>query len=297
MGNFNTVAYLKKVRELQEAQYVYMETIKRIEEEINKLGYYKTFKEPKEREAPVSQARVNFGKFLSILILPISFVIWWLVGAGNDEANAGTTWFKIYSFINFNLTIFIAMFIQGWFSLPTDKASKMVRDEYNAEVDKFNELLRQDAARVEKELNVKKPELERKIQFYRAKLQNIEQALDRLYSLNIVDVRYRNLRAAIMFHEYMDSGRCDTMKECMNKFDDDMEFLRIHERIDALHCSIFDLERSISGRLSGLASTLKQSSSKSYELLSTSLAQQSQQLDRLEYNMYVDRLCLLNMRP
>ncbi len=56
-----------------------------------------------------------------------------------------------------------------------------------------------------------------------------------LYYEGIIHKNYQNLGSMSYFYDYLDTGRCDTLKECMNKLDDDI----FHEKVNMNLHNIF----------------------------------------------------------
>lgn len=59
------------------------------------------------------------------------------------------------------------------------------------------------------------------------------------YYEGIVHKKYQDINSISYFYDYLDTGRCETLKECMNKLDDDL----FHEKV---YKKFGDLSRAIS---------------------------------------------------
>lgn len=70
----------------------------------------------------------------------------------------------------------------------------------------------------------------------------LNKQLQSYYSLDIIYKSYRGLLPLSYFCSYLESNRCNTLIECMNKYDDDLHFERLYSKLD-------DVENSISNKL------------------------------------------------
>ncbi|MBQ9845551.1 MAG: hypothetical protein IJO54_05655 [Oscillospiraceae bacterium] len=139
-----------------------------------------------------------------------------------------------------------------------------------------------DQARVEKELGVK-AELTANINSLKSQLAAAEENLEKLYSLDVIYGKYRDMVAISMFVQYLESGRCEELKGpngCYNLYESELrqnmiigKLSEISDKLDAIQANQYELYQ-----------TITQSNNKILALCDASLSEQQRHNRISEYN-------------
>jgi len=110
--------------------------------------------------------------------------------------------------------------------------------------------------------------------------------LEDLYDMQIIPEKYQNAIAISFFISYLESGRCDTLKECMNKYDDDAMYYQLKGRLEDIYRRIGKME----GRLSREIRYLQRSFEADLQDIQILIDNNSSQIDRISYNQKTNEL-------
>lgn len=91
-----------------------------------------------------------------------------------------------------------------------------------------------------------------------------------------------------LFVSYLQTGRCDTLKECMNKFDDDSAFYQLKGEIEEIIREIGEMKQRLSRELSFTRQCLNDDL-ENVELL---VQKNQTQIEQISYNQETQRLLL-----
>ena len=104
--------------------------------------------------------------------------------------------------------------------------------------------------------------------------------------MQLIPEKYQNAVAISFFVSYLESGRCDTLKECMNKFDDDAMYYQLKGRLEEIYQRIDEME----GRLSREILYLQKSFESDLQDIQILVDNNSSQIDRISYNQKTNEL-------
>lgn len=155
---------------------------------------------------------------------------------------------------------------------------------------RINELRQKAYNQAKYEKEVLQPPILEKINHYKAKIKEVENAINELYSFGIIHKDYQHYNAAVLFYNYMESKRCEDIRECMLKFDNDSEIMRMHEKVDLMNAKLDQLQKTTLRQLRSLRSSVESNISRTRSLIEQSQKQTQSQLDSLEYNVHINTL-------
>lgn len=155
---------------------------------------------------------------------------------------------------------------------------------------RINELRQKAYNQAKYEKEVLQPPILEKINHYKAKIKEVENAINELYSFGIIHKDYQHYNAAVLFYNYMESKRCEDIRECMLKFDNDSEIMRMHEKVDLMNAKLDQLQKTTLHQLRSLRSSVESNISRTRSLIEQSQKQTQSQLDSLEYNVHINTL-------
>lgn len=104
----------------------------------------------------------------------------------------------------------IPLFYIPYRCIINKKNKKYYQKKYDLEMHKYNAAIKADEQRVARELAIKQ-KLTNQIALVNSSKKETSYALQKLYSLNIVHPKYRNLVAITSFYDYFDTGRCTSL--------------------------------------------------------------------------------------
>lgn len=108
------------------------------------------------------------------------------------------------------------------------------------------------------------------------------------YDKNYIEELYLRYMATSLFVSYLQTGRCDTLKECMNKFDDDSAFYQLKGEIEEIIREIGEMKQRLSRELSFTRQCLNDDL-ENVELL---VQKNQTQIEQISYNQETQRLLL-----
>ena len=123
---------------------------------------------------------------------------------------------------------------------------------------------------------------------WRSYCYQIDQKLRQLYQAQEIPKTYQGAIAMSLFVSYLQTGRCDTLKECMNKFDDDSAFYQLKGEIEEIIREIGEMKQRLSRELSFTRQCLNDDL-ENVELL---VQKNQTQIEQISYNQETQRLLL-----
>lgn len=113
------------------------------------------------------------------------------------------------------------------------------RSLYSKAMSEYNATVNNDNQRVIKE-NEQKLQLENQLTFTKRNIDELTNSLNKLYSLDIIHPKYRNMITVIRLLEYFDSGRCTALTGtggAYNKYEKEIRQDAIISKLDtAINC-------------------------------------------------------------
>lgn len=222
--------YLFNAKKL-EINYLTLTKIRdKLQSKINSLGHYSYI------EYPSAEIFDEFSIWFKIsfpVILLIGFVIAALI-SGNFWANLLSLVTVVLIFFNTDLLIGFAtalgVAIVGALIIGILAAiSESIR--YRKALNLYNQKINDDQTRVAREQQ-QIMFLKREQDAVESKMCEVENTLNRLYSLNVVYPKYRSLVPIVTLYEYFDSGRHTNLADAYNKYEDELLHKNIIEKLD-----------------------------------------------------------------
>lgn len=265
--NFNMLEYLRSIKELWEAKSVYEQTVASLTNQYKKLGVPKVYNNVRYESffAMFDEIDTELACFFWIII-PIILLI-----------------------LKIKAKIIICIFIVTFF-LCILFSTILPNIDLKKQQKRINELRQKDAERVKREQEELKPPILEKINHYKMKIKEVENAINALYDFGIIHKDYQHYNAAVLFYNYMESKRCEDIRECMLKFDNDSEIMRMHEKVDLMNAKLDQLQKTTLHQLSSLRRSVESNISRTQNLIEQSQKQTQAQLDSLEYNVHINTL-------
>lgn len=173
------------------------------------LGRRKSFNQPvmgKDKDSHVAAAVISWtlGVFLWFA------VFFWYTKDLPKGALSHLPDGILYFVLLLPLWMGIPLFYVPYRCIINKKNKNYYQKEYDSEMRKYNAAVEADEQRVVRELAIKQ-KLTNQIAFVNSSKQETTNALQKLYSLNIVHPKYRNLVAITSFYDYFDTGRCTSL--------------------------------------------------------------------------------------
>lgn len=138
---------------------------------------------------------------------------------------------------------------------------------------------RLDDLRVWKE-NKQANELKNEIEEWKKKLDFVDKTIAKACQYGDLPEEYCNIETLTVFLEYIKDKRCDTIYECMMKYDEAMRMKEINHDIDAIEYQIDSFEEAFSEASKRVTLCLR----KRKEAIEHLCRQQDDALDDIEYN-------------
>jgi len=241
----DTIQYLREVFRLEHKKYALNETQERLRNEILNIDdvppcdppVRQQYSYPAPPTATDDKIFITVIRFIAILTLPLWLIEVELFGRlFNSISSSGSVMFLV-------VTLIIAIAVSGFLGYLKSSKGRLLNarvwseynlakneiDEQNKELDKIyhkNMKIYQDnleAIRLENE----RREMQR--EYARAAINElddtrveIDKSLNQLYDYNIIHGDYRSFNAVGMILHYFETRRVDTLKEALNKYDDDV---------------------------------------------------------------------------
>lgn len=179
--NNDVKEYLEHAKALVVNRYTLKETISKIERKIGTLGHPKKYK----REDVPKGAFKNAFLTVSIIGILIGLVVGLIFGAEEYGLFIGVT------------SLILAVIVGAvWYWIKDDR----LYNEYLKVVDADKERVKREKQQI--------VELRKQQDDLRAQINDISGVLEKLYSLNVIYPKYREMIPIITMWEYLDSGRC-----------------------------------------------------------------------------------------
>ena len=110
-----------------------------------------------------------------------------------------------------------------------------------------------------------------------------KEQLEEFYSAGIIHPKYQGIVPIFRFYEYYDTGSCDTVKECMNKYDNELFQNMVVLKLDQLIGAVNSLQYYLSEAVSEISGSIMKLSG-SFEALSTGISAQQAEIAAQNYS-------------
>ncbi len=277
------INYFKNIKELENRKITYGKAISEVEQEIENAKAYNSYAQPNYPKIKYSFSLIRllvvfFGlgfssAFLIDRVKPIRKFFY----VDDNHVNIIYTYTLIFllAVISIGLEVFL-------YFRARNKAKKQYQESCY-EIDTYNRQQKEEAEqRTELILAEKSPNLNEWQSFNN----QIEERLEYLYDMQLIPEKYQNAVAVSFFVSYLESGRCDTLKECMNKYDDDAMYYQLKGRLEEIYQRIGEME----GRLSREIRYLQRSFESDLQDIQILVDNNSSQIDRISYNQKTNEL-------
>lgn len=282
------VDYFKNIKELENRKITYDKAISEVEQEIENAKVYNSKPEPTffcvdydnyndSHSGHFFLFLILFTPILILILILILFLIWKCFNITADFP------FPIAIILGIIIGAIIAIKLQTF--LYNRMYCKKENEYHNVcqQIREYNNQQKEEANRRSEMLRFEK---NTDLNEWRLLNTKIEKRLEYLYNMQIIPQKYQNAVAISFFVSYLESGRCDTLKECMNKYDDDVMYYQLKGRLEAVYQRIGEME----GRLSRELKYLKNSFESDLQDMQILINNNSSQIERISYNQKTNEL-------
>lgn len=237
MQNFNMTEYLKYAVELEKTVYVQEHTIQQLDSKINSLCVRRGIGIPKKRE--LGSRRGTSALYLGNAFVGIGIGVLLLL-VGN-----GCLLVQIASSLPFLFGII--MLIAGLsVLLKARKDKQRLLDEYESKMIDAARMKQLEDERIEREKTIQENLSVQRMELY-DKYTESKSVLGRLYDLDIIFPKYRNLVAICSFYEYFVTGRCSVLEGhegAYNIYENEIRLNAIIARLDDVIAHLEQIEQN-----------------------------------------------------
>lgn len=200
MGDFNIGKYLNAILKFEIEKYVLQKSINNIDITVKQLGKTKNnYTVPVVHRVALFDGNVILGSILLIIIPDaiVALVLGWIFNKG-----------VAYITLSIGVAIFF-LFIIGLSQVNRAK-NKEYEVQNKSELNEYKQNIENEKKRVATE-NANKIMLQKSRTLLYSQYQKVSELLLKMYSLNVIYPKYRNMIAVASFVEYIDSGRCHAL--------------------------------------------------------------------------------------
>lgn len=115
-----------------------------------------------------------------------------------------------------------------------------------------------------------------------------ESHIQTFYSADVLYPKYRGLIPVIMFCEYLESGRCDSIKECINTYEEDVKHRDIVTRLENIADAEYAKQQAICELTSSIRHGMSQITNALYDI--------NDQINVANYNLKIQSECQQQMK-
>lgn len=282
------IDYFRNIKELENRKITYDKAISEVEQEIENAGIWHNEQEPTFFCVDYDNYNNNHS---------VRFMLFWIFSTPILILGLLLILYLIWK--GFNITVdfpFPIAIIGGIVAgaivsikLQTILYNRMYykkeeeHNNYCQQIQAYNNKQRYEAEKRSKRLSSEK---NKDLTEWKSFNSQIEERLEDLYDMQIIPEKYQNAIAISFFVSYLESGRCDTLKECMNKYDDDAMYYQLKGRLEDIYRRIGEME----GRLSREIRYLQRSFESDLQDIQILVDNNSSQIDRISYNQKTNEL-------
>lgn len=132
---------------------------------------------------------------------------------------------------------------QNIYKILKEKAIATYQDNYDKEMQKYNDKVQQLKIILEQKQNTLKVKYTQLLELHN----QTTEALDKLYSFDIIYPKYRNIIAVSSISEYFDSGRCDSFtgpNGAYNMYEDELKQNLIISNLEAINDNLESIKNN-----------------------------------------------------
>lgn len=269
------VRYVSLLIDLLDRKETYESVIIEKQDLVNELGIENKAEMP---DYPEIQYKFSLKKFiLKLWLFPaVSMIPFAILDEIFNLSHNGN---KLFFYLSFLTTVFVIGFIIYQEILNKRKAKNFADTIYYDAVGEVLEHNRLDDLRVWKE-NKQAIEIKREIEQWQKKYDFVNETILKACQYGDLPEEYHEIEILTIFLEYLKDKRCDTIYECMLKYDEAKRMQDISDNIDALEYQIEEFEEAFSEASRKVSVYLR----KRKEAVENLCRQQARALDDIEYN-------------
>lgn len=203
--NYNDLLkYMEIVLDMEKNVYVELKSWQDLQGQMNSLGISRNYNAPNKSVVVFPTENIFVGVFIGLFVMPIlqyaSCVL--------EEGKSSFQFFNGFPIITgLVICLLIIIFVlRGYF-----KDKNRIDEQYNNELNTYNQTLADDQARVQKEL-VQKQYLQTQCDTLATMWRTSKEKLDKMYSYNILEEKYRNIVAVASIYEYLKHERTRSLQ-------------------------------------------------------------------------------------
>ena len=268
MSNEDLLKSFQVISELENRKITYEKAISKVEQEIENAGMW-------YREAEPIQPTQNLNHYWNKHSLRALLLFFILIPVFLLFATVGSIILAVISMCIVQVSLF-------------NRMCKKENEAYFSEYHQVQQHNKQEQEQAEARSNWMRIDRKEDLKDWRSYCYQIDQKLRQLYQAQEIPKTYQGAIAMSLFVSYLQTGRCDTLKECMNKFDDDSAFYQLKGEIEEIIREIGEMKQRLSRELSFTRQCLNDDL-ENVELL---VQKNQTQIEQISYNQETQRLLL-----
>ena len=288
MSNEDLLKSFQVISELENRKITYEKAISKVEQEIENAGMW-------YREAEPIQPTQNLNHYwnkhslrallLFFILIPVFLLFFNAISQHIYE----TFEYEMNSYFATVGSIILAVISMCIVQVSLfNRMCKKENEAYFSEYHQVQQHNKQEQEQAEARSNWMRIDRKEDLKDWRSYCYQIDQKLRQLYQAQEIPKTYQGAIAMSLFVSYLQTGRCDTLKECMNKFDDDSAFYQLKGEIEEIIREIGEMKQRLSRELSFTRQCLNDDL-ENVELL---VQKNQTQIEQISYNQETQRLLL-----
>lgn len=250
MSNEDLLKSFQVISELENRKITYEKAISKVEQEIENAGMWYREAEPIQPTQNLNhywnkhslRALLLFFILIPVFLLFFNAVSQYIYETFEYEMNShfatvGSIILAVISMCIVQVSLF-------------NRMCKKENEAYFSEYHQVQQHNKQEQEQAEARSNWMRIDRKEDLKDWRSYCYQIDQKLRQLYQAQEIPKTYQGAIAMSLFVSYLQTGRCDTLKECMNKFDDDSSFYQLKGEIEEIIREIGEMKQRLSRELS-----------------------------------------------
>ena len=288
MSNEDLLKSFQVISELENRKITYEKAISKVEQEIENAGMWYREAEPIQPTQNLNhywnkhslRALLLFFILIPVFLLFFNAVSQYIYETFEYEMNShfatvGSIILAVISMCIVQVSLF-------------NRMCKKENEAYFSEYHQVQQHNKQEQEQAEARSNWMRIDRKEDLKDWRSYCYQIDQKLRQLYQAQEIPKTYQGAIAMSLFVSYLQTGRCDTLKECMNKFDDDSALYQLKGEIEEIIREIGEMKQRLSRELSFTRQCLNDDL-ENVELL---VQKNQTQIEQISYNQETQRLLL-----